>query len=433
VAPPDPKGFFSSMAKQTIQVAVEQLKLGVYVSALDRPWSGTPFLFQGFEIESDDELKQLQSLCRTVFIDVPAEEVEQIRSTTRRLVAEKRAPAADAMITIPRNLVTHLEKVVVKDPVPLKKELSEAKAAFGSARQSVTTFFDRLKKGGTLDVPHIQGVVDSMVESVFRNREAMSWLARLKSKDDYLYSHSLAASVWSIALGRHLGLDKETLRVLGTGAMLLDVGKTRLPTELLNKPVKPDEAEWKTLRGHVEAGLELVRATNGVDARVLTMIETHHERFDGSGYPAGLTGDAIPMVGRIGGLVDCYDAMISERRYASARSTYDAVRELKRVSGTWFQPELVELFVQAVGVFPSGSLIELNTGEVGVVVAQNRFRRLRPQIMLILDANKKLYADFAVIDLNTCEINTASGQPGLWITKGLEPGAYGIDPTEYFL
>ena len=421
------------MAKQTIQVAVEQLKLGVYVSALDRPWSETPFLFQGFEIESDDELKQLQTLCRTVYIDVHAEEAEAIRSAARRHTPQKKPPAADVALEIPKNLVTHLEKVVIRDPIPLKAELSQAKATFGTAKQSVASFFTRLKRGGGLDVPHLQTVVDSMVESVFRNREAMSWLARMKSKDDYLYNHSLATAVWAIALGRHLGLDKETLRALGTGAMLLDVGKTQMPGELLNKPEKPTEAEWEVIRGHVADGLELVRASADVDARVISMIETHHERFDGSGYPAGLTGDAIPMVGRIGGLVDCYDAMISDRRYASARSTYDAVRELKRVSGTWFQPELVELFVQAVGVFPSGSLIELNTGEVGVVVAQNRFRRLRPEIMLILDANKKLYADFAVLDLNTCEMNATSGQAGLWITKGLEPGAYGIDPTEYFL
>jgi len=414
-------------------VAVEQLKLGVYVSALDRPWSETPFLFQGFQIETDDVLEQLRSLCRTVYIDVPAEEVEAVRATRPRSTPGKKAPRKDVTLQIPKNLVTHLEKVVVRDPIPLKTELSQAKAAFVTAKQGVASFFDRLKRGGSLDVPHLQTVVDSMVDSVFRNREAMSWLARLKSKDDYLYSHSLATSVWAIALGRHLGLDKETLRALGTGAMLLDIGKTQMPIELLNKPEKPSDEEWKTIRRHVEGGLELVRGTAGVDARVISMIETHHERFDGTGYPSGLAGDAIPMVGRIGGLVDCYDAMISHRRYAAARSTYDAVRELKRVAGTWFQPELVELFVQAVGVFPSGSLIELNSGEVGVVVAQNRFRRLRPQIMVILDAQKKLYDDFAVIDLNTCEVNQASGEPGLWITKGLEPGAYGIDPTEYFL
>ena len=290
-----------------------------------------------------------------------------------------------------------------------------------------------MRHGGGLDVPHLQTVVGSMVDSVFRNRDAMGWLARMKSKDDYLYSHSLSASVWALAFGRHLGLDKETLTSLGTGAMLVDIGKTRLPTELLKKSGKPSDEEWRMIYTHVDQGVALLRTASNLDSRIVTMIATHHERFDGSGYPNKLTGDEIPLVGRIAGIIDCYDAMISERTYAKPKSTYDAVRELKRLGGTAFPAELVELFIQAVGVFPTGTLVELNTGEVGVVIGQNRFRRLRPEVMLILDAQKKPREEFTTIDLLTCEENTGTAEPSLWITQGLKRGAYGIDPTEYFL
>jgi HD-GYP domain-containing protein (c-di-GMP phosphodiesterase class II) len=323
--------------------------------------------------------------------------------------------------------------VPVKDPVSLKVELITAKAAYGAARQTVLQMFDRLRRGGGLDVPLLETVVDSMVESVFRNREAMCWLARMKIKDDYLYSHSLATSVWALAFGRHLGLDKETLRSVGTGAMLLDIGKTQLPTELLRKADRLELAEWSKIRGHVELGLELVQKDPRADHRMKTMVGTHHERMDGSGYPNKFKGDTIPLVGRIAGIVDCYDAMTSDRSYAKGKSTYDAVRELKKLGGVWFQAELVELFIQAVGVFPTGTLVELNSGEVGVVIAQNRFRRLRPEIMLILDAQKTIRDEFSAVDLQLCEENNTTGNPALWITQGLEPGAYGIDPTEYFL
>jgi hypothetical protein len=167
-------------------------------------------------------------------------------------------------------------------------------------------------------------------------------------------------------------------------------------------------------------------------SRIVTMIATHHERFDGSGYPHKLKGDEIPLVGRIAGIVDCYDAMISERCYAKPKSTYDAVRELKRLGSNAFPAELVELFIQAVGVFPTGTLVELNSGEVGVVTGQNRYRRLRPEVMLILDAQKRVRDEFTTIDLLTCDEN-AGKTPRLWITRGLERGAYDIDPTEYFL
>jgi HD-GYP domain-containing protein (c-di-GMP phosphodiesterase class II) len=214
--------------------------------------------------------------------------------------------------------------------------------------------------------------------------------------------------------------------------MLLDIGKTKLPTELLQKTDKPTAEEWDLIRAHVEHGLNFVRAIPNIDEQVIAMIATHHERCDGEGYPRKLKGDAIPLVGRIAGIVDCYDAMTSERHYAKPKSTYDSVRELKKLSGTWFQAELVEFFIQAVGVFPTGTLVELNTGEVGVVVGQNRFRRLRPEVMLILDADKKLRTEFLIADLQE-QSGAVGDTPSFWITRGLEPGAYGIDPTEYFL
>jgi hypothetical protein len=146
-----------------------------------------------------------------------------------------------------------------------------------------------------------------------------------------------------------------------------------------------------------------------------------------------LKGDDIPLLGRIAGIVDSYDAMIADRCYAQPRSAYEAVRELKQLGGTAFSGQMVELFIQAVGVFPTGTLVELNTGEVGVVIGQNRFRRLRPEVMLILDTHKKVRGEFTTVDLLTCKENSKSKEPALWIKRGLERGAFGIDPAEYFL
>jgi HD-GYP domain-containing protein (c-di-GMP phosphodiesterase class II) len=423
------------MSNVIIELPAEHLRMGVYVSRLDRPWTDTPFLFQGFAIENDEQLQILRRLCKVVFVEVSVTEAEELQSAaSKAFAARSRAPdPADPLQQLSTNAAALVSQVPVKDAVPLKTELALAATSYGEAKRAVGAIFDNLRRGGGLDVPHLETVVGTMVDSVFRNRNAMSWLAHMKSKDDYLYSHSLAASVWALAFGRHLGLDRETLKAVGTGAMLLDVGKTRLPTDLLKKSGPPSDEEWRLIRAHVDYGVEMLCASTDVDQSVVTMITTHHERFDGTGYPHQLKGDEIPLIGRIAGIVDCYDAMISDRCYASPKSTYDAVRELKRLGGVAFPAQLVELFIQAVGVFPTGTLVELNTGEVGVVIGQNRFRRLRPEVMLILDAQKQVREEFTTVDLLTCDENAGNKEPTVWITRGLERGAYGIDPTEYFL
>jgi putative nucleotidyltransferase with HDIG domain len=422
------------MSKEIVELPAEQLTTGVYVSRLDRPWTDTPFLFQGFVVESDEELQTLQRLCKVVYVEVTREEEAALKARARKAPPAATTPSpAEQLASLSNDLSAFLDRVPSKDAVPLKQELTVAEATYKEARRAVGVVFDHLRKGGGLDMPQLETVVGPMVDSVFRNRDALGWLSRMKSKDDYLYSHSLAVSVWALAFGRHLGLDKETLKVIGTGAMLLDIGKTKLSTELLRKPGAPNPQEWNLIRAHVDQGIALLKSSPGVDLQVLTMVATHHERIDGSGYPNSLKGDAIPLVGRIAGIVDTYDAMISERSYARPKSTYDAVRELKHLGGSAFAPELVELFIQAVGVFPTGTLVELNTGEVGVVIAQNRFRRLRPEVMLVLDAQKKVREEFTSLNLLTSGEGTSTTEPSLWITRGLEHGAYGIDPKEYFL
>src|SRR3984885_6841294 len=404
------------MRKEIVELPVEQLKLGIYVSRLDRPWEETPFLFQGFAVGSDEELERLRRLCKWVYVEVSVAEAEELRAARRKppAPAHPSRQSSDLLEKISAKPTALMDRVPVKDPVELKGELSLATKTFTEAKRAVGDIFNQLRRGGSVDIPHLQTVVGSMVDSVFRNRDAMGWLARMKSKDDYLYSHSLAASVWALAFGRHLGLDKETLTSVGPGAMLLDIGKTGLPSELPKKSTKPTDKDWKLIHTHVDQGLAMLRSAPNVDKNILTMIATHHECFDGSGSPHQLKGDEIPLIGRIAGIVDSYDAMISERTYAKPKSTYDAVRELKKLGGIAFPPELIELFIQAVGVFPTGTLVELNTGEVGVVIGQNRYRRLRPEVMIILDAKKKVRDEFMTIDLLTCDENTGKSEPDIW-------------------
>jgi HD-GYP domain-containing protein (c-di-GMP phosphodiesterase class II) len=392
------------------QIPVADLEIGMYVSELDRPWLETPFLFQGFVIRSDEELDALRRHCHLVTVDTRGEDAEPATAPV-----EPRRPRRPAE--------------AVRE---LKAEMKQASGIHMAVFESIESAMGTLRDSGKLDLRRLESAVGPMVASVLRNPAAMSCLMRIRRKGGYLYSHSLASSVWAAVLGREIGLDRDALRAVALGAMLLDVGKTRLPEAILGKPGKLDAAELALVRRHVEYGLDLLKQAGTVDPRVVEMVAYHHERYNGSGYPAGLRGAAIPVYGRMAGIVDTYDAMITSRPYASTQSSYGALRQLRALSNIEFQSELVDQFTQAIGMFPTGTLVLLNTGEVAVVTAQSRIRRLRPEIMIILDADKQPLTEFRVVDLNQIS-PTADDPSSLWIESGLEPGAFGVDPAEYYL
>ena len=179
------------------------------------------------------------------------------------------------------------------------------------------------------------------------------------------------------------------------------------------------------MRGHVKAGIEMIRGTPLVNTDVIDMIAHHHERHNGSGYPQGLSGDDIPVFARMAAIVDCYDAVTSHRGYARAISPSEAVKLLNDWKDVDFEGELVEEFIQAVGIYPAGTLVELSSGEVGVVMASDSGRRLRPRVLVLLDADKNELSTPRSVDLAPDSRGTEGAH--LEILDSLEPNAHGID------
>lgn len=277
----------------------------------------------------------------------------------------------------------------------------------------------------------IKRSVEPMIDSISRNPDACIWLTRLKQQDEYTYQHSLAASIWAVALGRQLGLPRSDLRSLAIVGLLFDIGKLRVEPELLHCPRPLTPEEFDAVKEHVRYGVEMIGETGLMNSDVLDMVAHHHERYDGSGYPQGLAGDDIPIFGRIAGIVDSYDAVTGRRSYAKTKSPSAAIKMLHDAKDIDFQAELVEEFIQAVGIYPAGTLVELSSGEVVVVVAEYRTRRLRPRKMVILDADKQPVSGVRMIDLLK-ETHCKDGRP-LDIVSSLEPGAYGIDMNSIHL
>lgn len=424
--------------KQTERkISVEDLEIGMYVSRLDRPWVETRFLFQGFSISNDEDLEELRKACEYVFVDSERDETVAPPPAT---LPTGRKPSKNPTVTIVRSRGYDKLGEVFRSPPAVEtwpvvsridKEMEPARQARSDSLDVVHSVITDLKAGRKIALASVREGVSGMIDSIIRNPAAFLWLTRLKNKDSYAYAHSVDACGLAVAFGRHLGFSRAELENLAIGTLLFDIGKLQLPESLLTKPGRLTEQEHKLILRHVEFGVDIAREIDGVNEQVLSVIAHHHERHDGSGYPRGLPGRQIPVNGRIAALVDCYDAITSDRHYSPAMSTYDAIQALYEWRDKDFQADMVEQFIQCIGLYPTGTLVEMSNGEVGIVLEQNRVRRLRPQVMLLLDKNKYVYEMNPILDLIEDPLD-AQGRI-IEIRQPLPAGAYGINAGDYYL
>jgi len=394
------------------KIPSDSLQLGMYVSSLDRPWVETPFMFQGFELQDQEEIDELKRLTRHVYVIIPDEEIEL------SLVPEQRAQAAAG---------TRINGSTDQpQSTPAHQEIKKAQPA----HQAFTRLFTEIESLVRADKPLPMALFDepvkSLVGSVTRNPDAYIWLTRLKRYDSFLYKDSLESAVWAVALGRRLGIAEQGLHDLAIGCLLMDIGKLRLPAALLNKTERLDHDEWDLMKTHVELGIALLEETGGYPDAVLNIVRSHHERLDGCGYPAGLEGDHIPLFAQIAGIVDQYVAVTSARPFAAPISPSRAEEMLYKQRGVLFDEMLVEYFIQTLTAYPTGSLVELSSGEVAIVKAQKSGHHLRPDVILLLGKDKQPYGTYTLANLDDY---SKDGNP-VRIVKTLANGEYGVGIEE---
>ena len=427
------------------KVDAADLQTGMFVAELDRPWLDTPFLFQGFLIETDDQIIELRRFCQYVLVDPlrsigwdPWRDTPERKEAQRRLAMLDRDAQQNPLAPLPLSLAEdrtggpfsrNLNRY--PDRARLEQELPRAKALHQQAEQAVQQLFEGLQQHGTTDLNRAHEVIESMVESIICNPDALALLSRVKRASAYVYARSVSVAINMLLFGRHLGFPRDHMHLLGAAGLLLDVGTAKVPPDILSKSGQLTPEEYKMIKAHVPLGLEILRDCKGVSEKLLNIVACHHEREDGSGYPLGRRGAEIGVPGKMAAIVDCYDALTSERPYARSFSPYEALQHLYDWRHHLFHLELVEQFVQCLGIYPVGSLVELNSGEVAVVLAHNRVRRLKPRVLAILDAAKQPYGAPVPLDLLTAPKH--AGDQAYEIARALEHGMYGIDPRDYYL
>lgn len=410
------------------KVSVKFLKIGMYVCKLDRSWLDTPFPFQGFYIRSKNEIRDLQAFCEFVYIDMvkgkTMSSTPQISKPSPLLKEEtkrKKFRGKSKPLIVKHNYYTQTLK-------PIRSEFNAAHNLMLDLNSAIEETSFNLRVGKGLDIKKTKQVASQVVNSVIRNPNTLVWLTQLKEKGQYIYGHSLRSGILAAVFGRHLGVTEQQLEVLVSGVLLADIGKTKISRKLLNKQGEFTAEEKEKFKSHVELGVEILASDPTLDHNILTIAETHHERFDGSGYPYGLVGDEIPAYGQIAGIVDTFDAMTSKKPYGVVHTPSQAMEWLYKQRNKLFSAKLVDEFIQAIGLYPAGTLVQLSDGSTGLVLSHNKEKRLKPEVLLIKDHKDRELEKPKFIDLSKKAMFSNKERP--CITGALKIDSLSINVNE---
>ncbi len=350
-------------------IPVGRLRPGMYIHDLNCGWLQHDFVRNRFVLEDEDDVRKVRAIgVREVYVD-----------TARGLdpdalpVSEPAPAAAPAAAEAP----------AVRTASKAANAFERARALHREATQIVRDMLADIRLGKQIEIEKVEPLVERIVDSIFTQQDALLPLARLKQHDRYTFQHSVSVCALMTAFARTLAVPAEIIREIAIGALLHDVGKARVPDEILNKPGKLTDAEFERMKSHVVQSKIILQATPGISPIALKVAAQHHERFDGSGYPNRLSGEGISLYGRMAAIVDVYDAITSDRVYHKGMAPTEALRKLLDWSANHFEPRLVQAFIRSVGIYPTGALVRLESRRLAVVQAQHADKPTQPTVKVI--------------------------------------------------
>ena len=288
-----------------------------------------------------------------------------------------------------------------------RESISEASDLYENALTIQSSFLKGLKNGAVKDLSPMESLSESLIESVFDNKDALSCLTMIKETDKYLLEHSINCSILGGIFCEYLGYDRDTIEQVSLGILLMDIGMSSLPDEIRNNTGKFSSDDWEVMKTHVEIGVDLVEQCGEISDLSLNIVEQHHEHVDSSGYPKGLAGEEISEFARIAAIVDAYDAMTSNRKHKDSITPTQALKRL--TNSEHLDQDLVKQFIQCIGVHPVGSLVRLKSGKLGIVSRANPKDPVSPQIMTFYSVTSQHFNEVKRIDLAVHDDEIVSG------------------------
>lgn len=306
----------------------------------------------------------------------------------------------------------------------LADERQNAEKVYGEAVSLVGSLMKDVKMGNPIDVGPVEELADDINNSVLNNENALLCLSQIREKDQYLLEHSINVGILMGVLSRHLGFARDTVHQLVTGALLHDIGKIRVPYNVLNKPGKLNEDEWVEMQRHVQYGQEVLLKSQGISDVAMSICAQHHERLDGTGYPQQLKGKQINTYGRLASVVDIYDALTADRVYHQGKTPFEAMKILITLGDNHLDKAFVYEFIRCMSVYPVGTLVELNNGKLGVVLQANSQNPSAPEVRVFFNFKHKHFENPQVVDL-------AKKALGLTVVAAHDPRALNIDIRDF--
>ena len=368
----------------TSKIHVSELRIGMYVSKLDKEWLDTPFLMQGFTIADPEDIEIVAEYSEFVWIDT-----------------ERKAKASSVSSDV--GTASYAPVKQYEYQTTIQEEHKRAYQSFRRSRQLTKSLLDDIRLGGAINTDVAKQTVDDCIKSILIHPDALMWMSKIREEREYTAEHCLNVCILAVAFGRALGLDELELRNLGLCGLLHDIGKMRVPLEILDKPDKLTPKEMNLMKAHTVHGRNLLLATSKIYDGTIDVAYSHHERIDGLGYPRKLSGAAISRFAKIISITDAYDAMTANRPYQTAKTTTEALKIIYNERGKQFDEKLAVQFIKVIGLFPAGSIVELYSGDVGIVVETNKKRRHLPKVLLVLSADKTARDKDKMLNLSLIE------------------------------
>lgn len=400
------------------KIRAEQLKPGMFIHDFNCSWLCTPFFQNKIKIKDEKTIEKIIKYgIHEVYIDSERGS-DVINAQTEEDVKQEIQTEIDKVIE---------PKLEIKNLVTVQEELVLAKAVKKEAKQVAQNIMNDVKLGKQINTEKADHIIEKMVDSIFRNDQALVGLSRIKQTDEYTFMHSISVSVLMISFSKSLNFSRDLIKEVGIGALLHDIGKMKIPLEVLNKPGSLSNEELEKVKEHVVYSENILSQTPGIASSSILVAAEHHERCDGSGYPKGKKGEDISRYGQMAAIVDVYDAITSDRCYRTRREPTETLRKIFEWSKFHFNEKLVHSFIRCIGIYPVGTLIRLESDFLGIVLDQGENSLLHPIVRVVYDVNKGQFITPNDIDLAK---PTGTGDEDRIISHE-SPSKWNIQPQDY--
>lgn len=405
------------------KIPLSELRIGMYLHDIELNQSHLPSIQTKIRITDKKTLQHiLDSASEKVVIDTNkgTDIIEPGLQKLKHQIEITREPKKKRK-SVPPAALPKLDSTSLADELktalPLKREVNE----------SINNAFYNAKLGRSLETSAIKQSVEKITESVLRNQDALLSLNQIRHKNTYLYDHAINTCVLAICFGKWKKLDYNSVINLGTAALLHDIGETKLDDRLINNKGYHNDIEFMETQKHVEYSVQLLSSTIGINSQIIKIVHQHHERYDGSGYPAQLQGNEIDPLAQILGLVDVYDAMTAETTYSYASAPTHVLKQLLESDNEMFDSSLIKQFIKCIGIYPVGSLVRLSNGCIAIVNEITNQDSLHPKVKMIYNARQEHFIQ--PVDLNLA--NPVNSDIPLSITGCVDPNHLHINMAAF--